>query len=241
MANEEMYLRKLVDSYEEIIELQKDKIKSLEEELVKIKKSRPIEDPFKDRYDWTKKIEDPEPNKKETEIPKFSYVEVYDKRPEFGSMSNRIKKEKESLQDYIARGGVTELKKTDDIPTPAVPTSIDKTKKERRPRITRRQIFFKSHSDAEYFVSTYADEFEVGKVKHHVKRASEVHYEVKKNTYNDTLFKKGYGWVLIFSMNAVDFEAIEELEHLEKFSTPGERRGASCIRLYHHKEMEGVG
>ena len=42
-------------------------------------------------------------------------------------------------------------------------------------------------------------------------------------------------------MNALDFEAIEELEHLEKYRTPGERRGASCIRLYHHKEMEGVG
>ena len=50
---EERYLQKLVSSYEEIIDLQREKIKNLEKELMNLKKDRPVEDIFKNRYDWS--------------------------------------------------------------------------------------------------------------------------------------------------------------------------------------------
>ena len=236
---EEKYLQKLVDSYEELILLQREKINNLEKELEGLKKTKPIgypEDPFKDRYSW----------KKEDVDDKFSYATAYETKssdaivkPEFGSMSSKTKKE--TLQDYINRGGVTELKKTVTIPTPLIPTTKDSAKKgtsvslkkeEKRPRIVKRHIFFKSFNDAQSFADRYSEDFGLGKVKKTVRRASETHYEIKKNTIENTLFTKGYGYVLIFSMNGLDFSAIEDLEKLEKYYSSEMR----CVRLFNEKK-----
>lgn len=152
-------------------------------------------------------------------------------KPIFGSMSNR-----QTLSEYIAKGGITELKKTESIPTPKTPTLVKTSihKEEKRPRIVKRHIFFKRYTDAENFVDRYSEDFGLGKVKRTVRTASETHYEIKKNTIENTLYKKGYGYVLIFSMNGLDFGAIEDLEHLEMYNSPGMR----CVRLY--KESEKV-
>lgn len=146
-------------------------------------------------------------------------------KPVFGSMSNR-----QTLSEYIANGGITDIKKTESIPTPI------QNKEEKRPRIVKRHIFFKKYKDAENFVDRYSEDFGLGKVKRTVRTASETHYEIKHNTIENELYKKGYGYVLIFSMNGLDFGAIEDLENLERYHSDDMR----CVRLYRETEKAKV-
>ena len=232
---EEKYLMKLIRSYEEIMDLQREKIRNLEKELEKFIKNQDQE-PIK--------VSDPKPvivNKNTiADIPtKEEPIKRVLEKPPFGSMTNRTKLS--TLQDYIANGGITELKKTPSIPTPVTPTQKDvKTsnkinKEEKRPRIVKRHIFFRSYNSAQSFVDRYSEDFGLGKVKRTVRGASETHYEIKKNTIENNLYGKGFIYVLVFSMNGLDFGAIEDLEKLEKYHSDSVR----CVRLFKEKEKVG--
>lgn len=229
---EERYLVELVDSYKTIIELQKEKIDGLEKELVDLKKSRQIEDPFKERYDWINNNEDKPaiiPTKEDRDLV-IHMDDDKQPKPEFGSMSNRIKIEASK-----------ELKKTEATPTPVVHTTVNK--KDDRPRPWKRFIYFKSKQDALNFVDRYSNDFEVGKTKKTYWNASLTRFEVKRNTSNNDLFANGYLFVLEFSMNGVDFKALEDLENLVNYkqSEPGKKGpGGSfkSIRLYNGEKAK---
>ena len=153
-------------------------------------------------------------------------------KPVFGSMSNR-----QSLSEYIAKGGITELKKTESIPTPVIPTpSSNKKTMEERPRAWKRFIYFKSSKEAHEFINKYSKDFEIGKTKKTYWNASETKFDLHKNTTNNDLFSKGYLFVLEFSMNGVDFKVLEELENLEVYHQNGavKKRGGlhKSVRLY---------
>ena len=170
---------------------------------------------------------------------------VVTQKPVFGSMSNKIN-ERETISEYIARGGVTELKKTQSAPALVKPVTQKPVKElEKRPRAWKRFIYFKSSKEANGFIDRYSSDFEVGKTKKTYWRASETRFDLRKNTSNNDLFKKGYLFVLEFSMNGVDFKALGDLENLEIYRQPGKydgRRGGSykSIRLYKGSEKVKV-
>ena len=199
--NDEKILEKLVNSYEEIMEFQKEKIRTLEKELAELK----------DRYQWVDKKE-----KKDEE------------KPAFGSLSSKV--------------AAAELKKTVVTPTLVVPTPAKSVvKKEEKPKPWVRNIFFKSKQAALDFADRYQEDFEVGLTKRTYKQASEVRFEIKRNTTENDLFAKGYLFVLEFAMNGADFKAMEELEGLIGYpGTKGRGGFRRSVRLFDEKK-EKVG
>lgn len=95
------------------------------------------------------------------------------------------------------------------------------------PRVILRRVFFKSYELAKKFAEEYERDFE----KNDYMLKKETYYKpynIVKNTVDDKLFKKGYGYFLEFRMNGKTFKLLEATEDLKKLE--GRKHGGACMR-----------
>lgn len=98
-----------------------------------------------------------------------------------------------------------------------------------KPRTVLRYLFFKSRDKAVGFAHKHESKFEICSTQALGKGETDLDiYKVKKNKVDNDLYQKGYGRILEFRMNGVDFDILEKEEDLKKKIKKG--AGGPCIR-----------
>lgn len=107
---------------------------------------------------------------------------------------------------------------------------VKKSYKTPIPKAFTRYVFFKSRKSAESFANEYENDFV--NIDRNTEDGSHItphKYSIKKNVYDNDLYMQGYGYLLTFRMDGLNFKVLEQCENLKK-KKDSKRHGSACIR-----------